>query len=91
MSVREAMHRINQREFAEWQLYANEEPFGEERADLRAGIIASVIANANRGKNMKPFEAQDFMPIFSEYQEEERKREKRRKVQQMLSAYFGVK
>jgi hypothetical protein len=32
-------------ELAEWAAYYQCEPFGEERADLRAGIVASVIAN----------------------------------------------
>lgn len=44
--------------------YYKIEPFGEERADLRAGIIASVIANANRDSKRKAFEPKDFMPRF---------------------------
>lgn len=46
--------------------YAELEPFGEERADLRSGIIASVLANVNRDakKHPKPFTPQDFMPVF---------------------------
>ena len=46
------------------------EPRGEERADLRAGIVASTIANANRDpKKGKPFKAEDFMPKFGNQQE----------------------
>lgn len=43
------------------------EPFGEERADLRAGIIASTIANANRDpkRRRKPYKPEDFMPKFA--------------------------
>lgn len=44
--------------------YAEIEPFGEERADLRAGIVASTIANVNRGKNKRAYKAQAFMPRF---------------------------
>jgi Protein of unknown function (DUF4035) len=46
--------------------YASLEPFGEERADLRAGIIAMVIAEVNRDrtKRPQPFTPQDFMPQF---------------------------
>jgi hypothetical protein len=46
--------------------YASIEPFGEERADVRAGIIASVIANVNRDrkKRPEPFSVQDFMPFI---------------------------
>lgn len=39
------------------------EPHGEGRADLRAGIIASVVAQANAGKG-KRFTPSDFMPDF---------------------------
>lgn len=39
------------------------EPFGDERADLRAGIVASTVANSNRGKRGKITKATDFMPF----------------------------
>jgi hypothetical protein len=48
----------------EWMDYASRKPFGEERADLRSGIIACTIANANRGKASKRFKPSDFMPKF---------------------------
>ena len=37
-------------------------PFGDERSDLQAGIIASTIANVHRGKNTSAFKPEDFMP-----------------------------
>lgn len=48
--------------------YASLEPFGEERADLRAGIICSVMANlqSDPKKRKKPFTPVDFMPDFLE-------------------------
>jgi len=55
---------ISSRQFAEWMAYARIEPFGEERADLRAGIVASTIANTNRGRGQKPYKPQQFMPEF---------------------------
>lgn len=51
------------REFARWVEYFKLEPWGEERADLRAGIIAATIANVNRGGG-KAATPQDFMPDF---------------------------
>ncbi len=59
------MARCNSRQFAEWQAYYQLEPWGEERADLRAGIIASTIANVNRGKGQRAFTPSDFMPEFN--------------------------
>lgn len=49
-----------------WHQYSLVEPFGEERGDLRAGIVASVIANSNRDpkRRPQPFTAQDFMPDY---------------------------
>ena len=47
---------------AEWIAYDRIDPWDENRADLRAGIIASVIANVNRGKKTKAFTPRDFMP-----------------------------
>ena len=59
------VEEFSSRDVAEWMAYASIEPFGEERADLRAGIIASVIANVNRDpkKRATPFTPQDFMPF----------------------------
>jgi len=45
----------------DWSRYYAEEPWGEERADVRAGIIAAVIANSNRGKSGKKFRIRDFL------------------------------
>lgn len=53
-------------------VYAEIEPFGEWRADLRAGIIASTVANGNRDpkKQKKPFRPEDFMYEFGKRNEE---------------------
>ena len=48
-----------------WAAYAELEPFGEERADLRAGIMASVYANVHRdSKRSKAYSPSDFTPKF---------------------------
>lgn len=66
----ELLSRISSRELSEWMAYYDLEPFGEERADLRAGIIASVTANANRdAKKGKAYRPQDFMPDFEKASE----------------------
>ena len=58
------LSEITSRQFAEWMAYSRLEPWGEDRDDLRMGIVASVIANSNRGKGKKPYKPQDFMPNF---------------------------
>jgi hypothetical protein len=57
---------ISGKQLTEWIAYAELEPFGEWRADLRIAILASLIANANRDQKLKPtpFEISDFMPQF---------------------------
>ena len=47
-----------------WQAYQRINPWGEERADLRMGILATVIAapNVKQGHRLKP---SDFMPDFT--------------------------
>jgi len=44
--------------------FAQVEPFGEKRADLRSAIVACTFANAHRGKNQKAFKPVDFIPQF---------------------------
>jgi hypothetical protein len=66
MPVEEMLDRMTWREYLEWGEYYGLEPWGEERGDLRSGIVASVIANVNRDakKQPKAFEPVDFMPYY---------------------------
>jgi hypothetical protein len=59
---------MTSRDVAEWKAYFSIEPFGEERADLRMGILASLIANVHRDRKKKfePFTPADFMPGFGD-------------------------
>lgn len=72
MTVAELLNRISSRELSEWMAYAEVEPFGEERADLRSGIIASTVANTARDpkKRKQPYTADEFMPQFHTEQPE---------------------
>jgi Protein of unknown function (DUF4035) len=55
---------MDREEYLNWQAYFALDPFGEERADYRAGIIAATIANVHRAKGQKAFTPPDFMPRF---------------------------
>ena len=59
---------MSSREFAEWAAYAQIEPFGPVRGDLRAGVVASVIAEVYRDpdKRAEPFTPAEFMPMFEQ-------------------------
>lgn len=65
MSLRRAQAEISAAEFAEWQAFYAIEPFGEERADLRAAIIAATVANSMRVKG-RVLTPADFMPDFGD-------------------------
>ena len=80
MPVGRAQAEIDAAEFAEWMAYYSLEPWGQERGDLRAGIVASVIANTQRGKG-KAFTPQDFMPQF----EAPKRKKKKQTPQEMQS------
>lgn len=43
--------------------YYRIEPFGEERADLRNAMLATILANAHAAKGRK-YTIDDFMPKF---------------------------
>lgn len=50
-------------EFLDWLAYYELEPFGPERADWNAAMVATVMANAHRDakKQKRPFAVKDFM------------------------------
>lgn len=52
-------------EFNSWRAYYGVFPFGDLRGDLQAGVVASIVANVNRGKGSKAYGPADFMPEFN--------------------------
>ena len=73
MSVSRCMREVDSAEFAEWMAFATWEPFGPEREDQRAGMIAALIANVNRdsSKRPQPYDVDDFFPRYDQEQYEE--------------------
>jgi hypothetical protein len=47
------------------------EPFGQDADWLGSAIVASTVANVNRGKGKKAFEVDDFMPRFEPTKKEQ--------------------
>jgi hypothetical protein len=62
MTVAELGARLSSAEFTEWQLYDALEGLPDVRADWRAGLIASTLANIHRKPGRPPFQPRDFMP-----------------------------
>jgi hypothetical protein len=62
MTVRELLGKLDSRELTEWMAYDGLDPIGQERDDLRAGIVASTVANCHSVK--AKFKPSDFVPKF---------------------------
>jgi hypothetical protein len=57
---------MSSHEISEWIAYNRIDPLGrEQRGDLRAGIVASVIANSHRTRGAA-YTPQDFLPFPAE-------------------------
>jgi hypothetical protein len=65
-TVDELQRTMTSAEFGEWIAYYSIEPFGERIEDLRAGTVASTVANVNRGKDTRPYAPLDFIPWAKE-------------------------
>lgn len=61
-TVRELLDDLDAAELHEWIAYYGLDPWTEDRADLRAGVVAAVIANTHTKKGR--FKPSDFMPKY---------------------------
>lgn len=93
--MQELLARISSQELSEWMAFYSLEPWGTEVDDLRAGIIASTIANVNRDpkKRRKPYKAQDFMPVWGGrgggHEKRQQTAEEQKRIIQMWNALLG--
>jgi hypothetical protein len=82
-TVRELLDGMDMPEFMRWVAYHELDPFGEERGDLRAALVASVVANVHStGRTFKP---SDFMPRFGQ-----RRRRRRQSPTQIRDAALRI-
>ena len=80
-------------ELGEWMGFWSINPWGERRADLRAGVVASTIANVNRDPKKRPsaYVPDDFV-VYREPQEpRELSRTQNRDLSKRLLVAFGLK
>lgn len=90
MTVSDLLRRIDSRELTEWAAFYALEPWGTDADDMRAGIVASTIANVNRDpkKQRRPFQPSDFIPR-REPKAEQTPEEQARILQQWARAWEG--
>lgn len=59
----EMLERMSAREFYEWMILEQIEPFGDRRGDIQTGQLLAMLANTNRTKKSdKVFGPLDFIP-----------------------------
>lgn len=77
MTVAELLERMSSREFSEWMIYYEIEPFGEERADWRQAMTTSAVHNNFQAKAKTPkwTKPEDFMPFKHDQEPPEEKDE----------------
>uniref|UniRef100_A0A6M3LDF0 Minor tail T domain-containing protein n=1 Tax=viral metagenome TaxID=1070528 RepID=A0A6M3LDF0_9ZZZZ len=63
---RRLLDKLTSNEWSEWLAYWSVEPWGEERADFRSGMLAAALSNRWRGKGERAAKPQDFMPFTDE-------------------------
>ncbi len=63
--MRECKKWVGLREFHKWKLYYEVEPFGEQRADLRAAMIICCLSNT-LGNLKKVLQVADVLPFLDE-------------------------
>jgi hypothetical protein len=66
MTVGELMLRMSHTEFTYWAALHGISPMGDVRSDLRSGIVAAEIHNANVTKKKDLKNPTDFMPFYKE-------------------------
>lgn len=87
MTLRELLIRMDSRELAEWEAWVGlEGPIGEERADLRAGIITANLLNAWRSRRDRALAPIDFMPFAKRRRQRQTPDELRATVKRMHDA-----
>lgn len=57
------LSELDSAELTEWMAFDRIEPFGDPRADLRMGILASTTANFGSRELKEPCKPIDFMPF----------------------------
>lgn len=67
--VQAMLRGMSARQFFGWLAFDAMNPLGERRGDMRAALVAQLLANINRPKGHRGFELKDFMLHFPEAHE----------------------
>lgn len=79
-------------ELTEWMVYEKiTGPFGRRRRDIQAATIAATIANANRAKNAKRAQINDFLIDYERLSRRKTGQEILATLREITSAMSGRK
>lgn len=59
----EVLAKLNSRQITEMMAFDRLEALGDYRTLYQIAVVCCVVANANRGKNSKPFTPEDFLVV----------------------------
>lgn len=76
------------REFGEWIIFAELEPFDEARSDLRIAHVVATLLNLHRKKGVKAVTIQDVRLLFGD--EKEVRRQTPQQQQQIAQMFVGL-
>lgn len=87
------LEQMSLRQFREWRAFADLEPFGEERADIRTAHIVQTILNMNRDRKKHPTPI-SLSECVLKFGEEERQKpaktwQQMKQIGQMVAAAFN--
>lgn len=84
------LRELSSEQFAGWWAFYRRQPWGFYADNLRAGVVASTVANCNRRKGQPPFRASDFLPTDRGESEPERPADNRAIAAQGLALFEGL-
>ena len=90
MTVGEMLAGMSSSEFTEWAAHYATSPWGEERADWRAGIITATLANINRPKGKSAYKPSDFMPDYEKSVREVGRQPMHEQIQRARAAHAAI-
>jgi hypothetical protein len=61
LDVEAMLRRLTGKQFREWEMYNQIEPFGELRADYRTAVIEKMLYDVNGGAKQKALTVEDFL------------------------------
>jgi hypothetical protein len=78
-----------QRVYREWMIYAEMEPWDEQRADWRAAMVASTVYAVHRTKKSPRRKLKDFLPSFKRGAGKPRTKQQAANLMRNMIALYG--